>query len=64
MTLDVVVLVVRVAGMFADSSVAENMHLVRAEVLLFLLTATGILIEFFRTRRVVPAQLTPTTTGK
>jgi hypothetical protein len=63
-TLDLVVLVVRIAGMFADSSVPENMPLVRAEVLLLVLTGTGILIELFRRRRVVSAQLAPATARK
>jgi hypothetical protein len=56
-TLDVVVLIVRVVGMFADSSVPENMLLVRAELLLLFLTAIGILIEIFRKRHVVAAEL-------
>ncbi len=55
-TLDVVVLIVRVAGMFADSSLSENMPLVRAEVLLFFLTGMGILNEFSRRRRVAATQ--------
>jgi hypothetical protein len=49
---DVVILIVRVAGMFADSSVAENMPLVGTEVVLLFLTAAGFLIEFLRKRRV------------
>lgn len=56
-TLDVVLLMVRVAGMFADSSVRENVPLVRAELVLFFLTVIGSLIEFFRTRRAIAAQL-------
>lgn len=56
-TLDVVVLIVRVAGMFADSSVRENVPLVRAELVLLFLTVIGSLIEFFRRRRVIAAQL-------
>ena len=52
-TLDVVVLIVRIAGMFADASIPENMPLVRAELVLLLLTAIGLVIEFFRRRHVV-----------
>src|SRR5215467_8357459 len=44
-TLDAVVLVVRVAGMFADSSVRENIPLVGAELSLLSFTAVGIVIE-------------------
>lgn len=50
-TLDSVVLVVRVASMFADSSVQQNMGLVRAEILLLALTSVGLLLEFARRRR-------------
>jgi hypothetical protein len=49
-TLDSVVLVVRIASMFADSSVAQNLGLVRAEIFLLLLAATGFAIEFGRRR--------------
>lgn len=55
-TLDLVVLIVRVVGMVADNSVAENMPLVRAELLLLFLTALGVLIELFRKRRVAVPQ--------
>ena len=47
-TLDSVVLVVRIAGMFADSSVQQNMGLVRAEILLLAWTGLGVLIEIAR----------------
>jgi hypothetical protein len=50
-TLDSVVLVVRIASMFADSSVQENMTLIKAEVFLLALTAVGIIIELTRRRR-------------
>ena len=50
-TLDSVVLVVRIASMFSDSSVQENMGLVRAEVLLLVLVGAGVLIELARKRR-------------
>lgn len=53
-TLDSVVLLVRIAGMFADSSVQENMGLVRAEVLLLVLTGAGAVIERSRKRRTSP----------
>jgi len=61
LTMDVLVLIVRVVGMYADSSVAENMHLVRAEVLLFFLTSAGIVIEFLRRRRGDHAKLSSAT---
>lgn len=50
-TLDSVVLVVRVISMFADSSVQQNLGLVRAEVFLLAITAAGMLLEFGRKRR-------------
>ena len=50
-TLDSVVLVVRIAGMFADSSFQENMRLVGAEVLLLIVTCVGLLIETNRKQR-------------
>lgn len=50
-TLDSVVLVVRIASMFADSSVPQNLGLVRAEVILLVLTSVGLLLEFARRRR-------------
>jgi len=56
-TLDLVVLIVRVAGMFADSSVRENMPLVRAELVLLLLTTIGLAIEFIRRRRLTMTPL-------
>lgn len=59
-TLDLAVLSVRIVGMFADSSVSENVPLVRAEVFLLFLTAIGILNEFFRKRRVAATQLATT----
>lgn len=37
--------------MFADSSMRENMGLVRAEVFLLVLSAAGLLFEFGRKRR-------------
>jgi hypothetical protein len=40
-----VVLIVRVAGMYADSTVAENLKLVRAEIMLLVLTGIGIALE-------------------
>lgn len=54
-TLDFVVLAVRIFGMFADSSVQENIRLVRAEVLLLVLAGAGLLIERARSRRTSPA---------
>ncbi len=54
-TLDSVVLVVRIAGMFADSSIQQNLGLVRAELLLLALTGAGALIELARKRRTSPA---------
>lgn len=53
-TLDSVVLIVRIAGMFADSSVQENMRLVRAEVLLLVLTGLGVFIELARRQATSP----------
>ena len=50
-TLDSVVLVVRVASMFADSSVQQNMGLVRAEIFLLVLASVGLLLESARRRR-------------
>lgn len=59
-TLDSVVLVVRIISMFADSSVQQNMGLVRAEVLLLALTSAGLLLEFGRRRRAAaPTGLAP-----
>lgn len=52
-TLDSVVLVVRIASMFADASVQQNLGLVRAEIFLLLLAASGFLIEFGRRRRAI-----------
>ena len=40
-----VVLIVRVLGMYADSTVAENLKLVRAEIMLLFLTGIGIALE-------------------
>ena len=56
-TVDLVVLIVRVAGMYTDSSVSENVPLVRAEVVLLLLMAIGFLVEFLRRRRAVGTAL-------
>jgi len=50
-TLDSVVLAVRIVSMFADSSIRENLGLVRAEVFLLVLSAAGLLLEFGRKRR-------------
>jgi hypothetical protein len=47
-TLDSVVLVIRIASMFSDSTVRQNMRLVGAEVLLLVLAVTGGLIELAR----------------
>ena len=49
-TLDTVVLLVRVASMFADSSVHENMPLIGAEVLLLVLIIGGFALESVRRR--------------
>jgi hypothetical protein len=57
LTLDLAILTVRVVGMFADSSVAENMPLVRAELLLLFLIALGMLIEVLRKRRTLTPPL-------
>ncbi len=43
-------LVVRAFGMLADGTVAQNMKLVRAEIGLLVVMATGILLEFGRRR--------------
>ena len=62
-TLDSVVLAVRIVSMFADSSIRENMGLVRAEVFLLVLSAAGLLFEFGRKRRVAGspvAEIPPT----
>lgn len=61
-TLDFVVLIVRIVSMFADSSVPENLPLVRAEVLLLALAVAGLLIEFGR-RRLPNASSMPTGQG-
>jgi hypothetical protein len=53
-TLDSVVLVVRIASMFSDSTVQQNIRLVRAEVLLLALTLAGVLIELARRRHAPP----------
>lgn len=50
-TRDSVVLAVRLVSMFADSSIRENIGLVRAEVFLLVLSAAGLLFEFGRKRR-------------
>lgn len=50
-TLDSVVLAVRIVSMFADSSIQENLGLVRAEVFLLALSAAGLLLELGRRRR-------------
>ena len=50
-TLDSVVLAVRIVSMFADSSIQENLGLVRAEVFLLVLSAAGLLLELGRKRR-------------
>jgi hypothetical protein len=42
------VLAVRVFGMTADSTVQENLHLVRAEIGLLVITAIGLVIELSR----------------
>jgi hypothetical protein len=62
-TLDVVVLIVRVASMFADSSVRENIPLVGAELLLLSFTAVGIVIESLGKRRELTAGVAPTITN-
>lgn len=49
-TLDSVVLVVRIASMISDSSIQENMRLVRTEVFLLVLVGAGVLIELARKR--------------
>ncbi len=54
-TLDSVVLVARVISMYTDSSIRENIGLVRAEVLLLLLTGIGIIVELARKRHASPA---------
>jgi hypothetical protein len=45
-----VALIVRVFGMLADSTVAQNMKLVRAEIGLLVVMAAGILLELGRRR--------------
>jgi hypothetical protein len=50
-TLDSVVLVVRIVSMFADSSIRENLGLVRAEVCLLVLRAAGLLLELGQKRQ-------------
>ena len=45
------VLAVRIVSMFADSSIQENLGLVRAEVFLLVLSAAGLLLELGRKRR-------------
>jgi hypothetical protein len=64
LTLDLVVLIVRVAGMFTDSSVSENMPLVRAELLLLFLTGLGMLMEVLRKRRTLTAPFPSIATTK
>jgi hypothetical protein len=49
-TLDTVVLVTRILSMFSDSTVQQNVRLVRAEVALLVLTTAGVLIELVRRR--------------
>ena len=61
-TLDSVVLVVRVISMFADSSVQQNLGLVRAEVFLLALTAAGLFLESGRRRR-APSATAPVVAG-
>jgi hypothetical protein len=50
-TLDSVVPAVRIVSMFVDSSIRENLGLVRAEVFLLVLSAAGLLLELGRKRR-------------
>src|SRR5262245_2305773 len=47
-TMDAVLLVVRIFGMLADASVHENMKLVYGEVMVLIITGSGIFLELSR----------------
>lgn len=55
--LDSVVLLVRVVSMYVDHSVAENLGLVRAEIVLLSLVVAGVFLEYARKRRKLLSQL-------